>query len=95
MTLDHDTASAMAGEAFTIKTDAGEPAVLTLVSVDRLGGDSPREGGPFAMLFETVRGPSLAQQTCRLERGEGEALDVFLVPLGPGEAGMRYEAVFS
>jgi hypothetical protein len=36
-------------------------------------------------------GPNMPQRTFRLEQAELGALDLFLVPIGPGE----YEAVFT
>lgn len=96
MMLDFKTAEALSGDRFTVRPEGADaPVVLTLKSVTSLGGDSPREGGPFSMLFEAGPGPGLPQQIYRLEPESGAAMDIFLVPLGPGETGMRYEAVFS
>lgn len=60
MMLDFDTAKALSGDRFTVRPEGADtPLMLTLVSVSSLGGDSPREGGPFSMLFEAEPGPGL------------------------------------
>jgi len=50
---------------------------------------------PFALLFHGPAAPVLPQRIYRIEEDELGALDLFLVPLGPDEHGMRYEAIFA
>jgi hypothetical protein len=66
-----------------------------LVEVNDLG--RPGAGGlraPFSLVFRGPFEPFLEQGIHRLEHEELGRLDLFLVPIGPDEAGMRYEAVF-
>ena len=50
---------------------------------------------PFALIFRGPRQPVLPQRIYKLEGGPMETLEIFMVPVGPDETGMRYEAVFS
>lgn len=49
---------------------------------------------PFSLVFHTVPQAVVPQQIYRLESESMEPMELFLVPLGPDENGMRYEAVF-
>jgi hypothetical protein len=40
-------------------------------------------------------GALIRQQACRVSHAERGEFDLFIVPLGPDERGMRYEAVFT
>ena len=82
------------GETFHVRPDASDPLEVELVSATGLGEERAR-GRPFSIVF---RGPGdvvLPQSIYRMEHAEIGAFDIFLVPIGPDEAGMRYEAVFN
>ncbi|HEY3343857.1 MAG TPA: hypothetical protein VGJ97_02950 [Anaerolineaceae bacterium] len=82
---------------FKIHLESAETYALELISVQEQG-NAYRPGGrrPFSLTFSNPRKDSfLAQGTYRLEHGQIGALDIFLVPLGPNQSGMRYEAIFS
>ena len=49
----------------------------------------------FSVLFKGPPSPWLQQGTYELVHGEMQRLTLFLVPLGPKDGGMAYEAVFS
>lgn len=69
---------------------------LTLVRADKLGGDAPsRQRQPFSLIFAGPREPVLPQRTYRFEHARLGVLDIFIVPVGPDERGMRYEAIFT
>ena len=56
------------------------------------GGKAPKRQ-PFSLTF---RGPGyLPQKIYRLEHAKLGALEMFLVPLGPDDKGMRFEAIFT
>jgi hypothetical protein len=86
---------------FRLQT-GGEPLPLELVEVPRASyaadpasvGPSSRRV-PFSLLFRGPRSPYARQGTHRLEHDSLGTLELFLVPLGPDAAGMRYEAVFA
>jgi hypothetical protein len=64
---------------------AGKPAAV--------GPAGRRE--PFTLLFRGPRTPYALQGIHRLEHDQLGTLELFLVPIGPDDAGMRYEAVFT
>jgi hypothetical protein len=72
---------------------AVEDASLELLEVKE-GNYSP-ELEHFAILFRGPLAPFLPQRTYRVEHEKLGSLDIFLVPLGPDEEGMQYEAVFN
>jgi hypothetical protein len=86
---------------FRLET-GGEPLPLELVEVQRaryaadpaaVGPNGRRE--PFSLVFRGPRSPYARQGIYRLEHAGLGSLELFLVPLGPDAAGMRYEAVFA
>jgi hypothetical protein len=82
---------------FRVLSDGVEPIELELTRVTEIRQKSrPEARAPFSLIF---LGPSsqqyLIQHTYRLEHERMGALDLFLVPLGPAEGRMQYEAIFS
>jgi len=77
---------------------------LVLCEVTDLGprtgvGDSGRDR-TFSLMFRSgLLGPEknmyLTQGTYKLGQEDLGSLDIFLVPIGPDKAGMRYEAIFN
>jgi hypothetical protein len=80
------------GQPFAVLPAGLDQIDLELVSVT----ESTPGRRPFALLF---RGPAsdiyLRQQTHRLEHPQLGALELFLVPIGPEDGCMRYEAIFN
>ncbi|MAE65344.1 MAG: hypothetical protein CMJ18_13820 [Phycisphaeraceae bacterium] len=75
-----------------------DDVALELIEAQPLGGASsqaPTQREPFALVFRGPSSPCLAQGTCRLAHETIGTNDIFLVPIGPDDAGMRYEAVFN
>ncbi len=95
-----ETFSGRIGERFRI--DADESGVLEAELVEATapagaaGSPSGRPGGrnPFSLVFRGPAEPVLPQRTYRFEHETLGALDLFIVPIGPDESGMQYEAVF-
>lgn len=83
-----------AGQPFTLRQDSGDTVRLALGVVSRRPSTRPGGRAGFSLVFESEGGPTLPQRIYRLEHPSLGAMDVFLVPVGPGAAGMRYEAVF-
>jgi hypothetical protein len=50
---------------------------------------------PYSIYFRGPRQPVLPQAIYRMEHDRMEVMELFLVPIGPDEKGMRYEAVFN
>ena len=55
----------------------------------------PGTRAPFSVVLRGPPQPMLDQQIRRLEHDEMGVLELFLVPIGPDNAGMLYEAVFT
>jgi hypothetical protein len=80
-------------DRFTLSSPMGE-LDLVLNELEEFG---PAGAGrnAFSLRFLGPQRPILPQATYRLENAQMGALDIFLVPLGPKDGGMRYEAVFT
>jgi hypothetical protein len=50
---------------------------------------------PFRLIFRGPREAYFPQGILALEHAELGRLEIFLVPIGPDELGMRYEAIFT
>jgi hypothetical protein len=80
------------------------PVELVLQTLEHytLAASDPRRSGvpglrsdPFALRFKGRREEPLAQGLYRVIDPEGEPLELFLVPVGPWQDGLLYEAVFN
>ncbi len=84
------------GETFRIRLDDSTAFDAELVEVsvaDERSAGAART--PFSLVF---RGPPeivVPQRIYGLEHDALGAFELFLVPIGPDEVGMRYEAVFA
>lgn len=82
------------GESFRIYPDASNPLEVELVSAT--GPEANAAGGrPFSIVFRGPRGIPLPQRLYRMEHTGIGSFDLFLVPIGPDEKGLLYEAVFN
>jgi hypothetical protein len=95
MSLAELTVESFTGRVQETFTLAGPAAALKLVlaEVEELGQSQNRKA--FSLRFLGPPQPILPQATYRLEHPAMGALEIFLVPLGPRDGGMRYEAVFA
>lgn len=85
------------GETFRVESPNGPLALVLAEATDlagRLQGDSSRRT-PFSLIFRGPLQPFLPQRIYPLENDALGRLEIFLVPIGPDEQGMRYEAVFN
>lgn len=83
------------GTPFRIHYGGEAPLEVVLYEVvphERHAG--PREQ-PFTVRFRGPRQWLLPQRIYKLEHDRMGTMDIFLVPIGPDETGMRYEAVFN
>ena len=97
VTLDEltgDTFRPLLNDAFQMRSDRGVIDV-TLISVDRhaLLPNGKRE--PFSLVFRGPHAPAWPQSIYRLSHAAIGEFDIFFVPIGPDQLGLRYEAVFS
>ena len=82
--------TALRGDRLRIVPGSGAPFEAELVDVSEI----PREPGgraPFSLVFQAAHATSLPQGIHRVEHEQLGAIEIFLVPIGPG----RYEAVFT
>ena len=98
--LDVTTFVGREGEVFLLAPDETSVIATRLIAVTPASGDSAvrvRPGGrtPFSLIFRSPLGAPLPQRIYRLQHEQLGAFDLFLVPIGPDEAGMCYEAVFT
>ena len=96
--LQIETFQNLVGEGFRLVVPGEAELELRLSEVTPLSAaTSPPGSGraPFSLLFHGPLTPWVHQATHRLEHAGLGPLELFLVPLGPDAAGMRYEAVFT
>lgn len=85
------------GETFRIADAKGDIELVLSEATDL----SPRTAAPgsrrapFSLVFRGPAKPLLPQRTYPLENEALGRLEIFIVPIGPDEKGMRYEAVFN
>lgn len=84
-------------QKFWIRLDGIAPIDLELVEVTQAGAArSPEFRTPFSLIFlGPVSQQYLLQATYRMEHAQMGTLDLFIVPLGPQQGRMRYQAIFS
>jgi hypothetical protein len=97
-TLHHDQLAALLNQTFTIDVGDGFKVEATLVEVQARGqplghGDEGRQ--PFSAVFRGPEAPVLPQRIYALTNPALGELHLFLVPIGPDDQGLRYEAVFN
>jgi hypothetical protein len=91
-----DDFSGRIGETFAATATGGPSLTLTLREAEALyapPGDQGRT--PFSLEFTDPSQEHLPQQTVAIEHPELGSFDLFVVPLGPGPDGMRYQAIFT
>lgn len=81
------------GNTFRIRAAEDRAETVTLIEVKELGSSGPRE--QFSAIFRGGRGDHLPQKTYPVEHEELGKMDLFLVPIGPDDQGMLYQAVFA
>jgi hypothetical protein len=89
------------GDEFEVTPQEGLPFVAVLSSCEETPYGSADEWQrdtqrvPFSLIFHVDSDPGAPQQICAVRHRELGEFELFLVPIGPDERGMRYEAVFS
>jgi len=88
-----------AGSIFSLTADDALTVSLELSEVKARGQASSAEDGgrqAFSLLFiADPDAPSLSQRLYHLDHAGLGALDLFLVPIGPRNGAMQYEAIFN
>lgn len=82
---------------FEVKSEPTDGFELELIQVKPLGEARPKKGyhQPFSLLFRGPMEPMLEQQLVELKNVTLGELALFLVPIGPDDDGMLYDATFN
>ena len=83
-------------QTFVVHLDDGQLKMeLTLVEpAEHAMPESPNNDA-FAVVFQSSSQEVLPQQSYRVSNGQLGERNIFMVPIGQNETGVRYEAVFS
>lgn len=81
-------------ETFQIEIESGNVLDMHLIEATELGG-TVADRTPFSLIFRTAEEEPLAQRIYKVRHRKLGTMDLFLVPIGPDNEGMRYEAVFT
>jgi hypothetical protein len=80
---------------FQMRIGDGRSIALELLSVSGLPTTPHAKRAPFALMFRSKERQAFSQQIYTLSHEQLGELEIFLVPLGPDEIGMVYQAVFN
>jgi hypothetical protein len=97
-TLTHEQLAACLNQGFTIEGGDGSRIEVALIDVQARGapiGQGPAGRQPFSAVFRGPREPILPQRIYALGNATLGEIQLFLVPIGPDDEGIRYEAVFN
>lgn len=92
--LDSEDFERQVGHAVTFSAEAIS-FEAEIKQVDLLTQHSADGRQPFAVLFSTDHSQAFAQKTYTMQHPEMGDQMIFLVPVGPDETGMCYEAIFN
>ena len=84
-------------QAFQVKGEPDDAFELELIEVKQLGNGKVDKGfhQPFSLLFRGPVAPILAQGLVELRNESLGEIALFLVPAGPDDRGMLYDATFN
>lgn len=94
-----DVFEPLVGEPFLMLVDPSTRLELELVEATPLGSARPSTASPvrqaFSLVFRGPPAPAAVQRIYSLEHVTLGTFELFLVPIGPDQQGMRYQAVFT
>ena len=99
-TLTQADFAACLGDTFRVQLDSNDVLDVELIeaTVKPVGGE-PASGGakrePFSLVFRGPKDRHLPQKIYQLDHDRLGQLHIFLVPIGPDESGMCFEAIFT
>ncbi|MGE5233693.1 MAG: DUF6916 family protein [Acidobacteriota bacterium] len=85
----------LAGSSFRVESAGVEGIDLVLGEVGPAGEGLPGARQPFSLVFAGPLQPVLRQAIHVLVHPALGRLEIFLVPIGPADGRMRYQAIFS
>ena|SRR5712691_4302613 len=89
------------GTTFQLHPESAPGLDVELITVtpwsahDAGGAAALRQRAPFSVIFRGPRTPILPQRIYTMEHAQLGVFALFLVPIGPDQHGMCYEAVFA
>lgn len=86
------------GDEFQLEMTGAEAVSLSLTRAQPLGSETGNHAGgraPFSLEFSGPATPILPQATYHFGHATIGEFEMFIVPLGPADGGMRYEAIFT
>jgi hypothetical protein len=95
--LTHESFAACLNQKCRVQPDSGT-LEMELIECRKLSpGGKTNQGHrePFSLIFRGPRAPILPQRIYRFDFAQLGPLEIFIVPIGPDESGMRYEAIFT
>jgi hypothetical protein len=90
-----DTFTPRIGDRFRLSAGNGQSLETTLVEATPLGASASGGRQPFSLVFRGPLAPVWPQRIYRVDHDALDSLDVFLVPIGPRDGGMQYQAIFT
>lgn len=86
----------LVNQPFQVALDP-EPLSINLIECKSLskGREAKGEREPFSLVFLGPGQPILSQRMYTLSHPSIGTIEIFLVPLGPGKSGLKYEAIFT
>lgn len=83
-------------QPFTLELNDSSVYSVKLISVDKHPGSATMgDHEPFSVVFRGNSNTVLEQQIYLIKHGTLGDMELFIVPIGPDDEGMRYEAVFA
>lgn len=85
---------------FRIQAGSSEPLAAELIDATELESSAAEDEDtsrrlPFSIVFRCSADTVLEQRIYKLAHEAMGEMEVFLVPIGPDDVGMRYEALFA
>ena len=94
-TLTVETFAELAGDRFALRVGPDATLELELIEANPLGAGPGRGRTPFSVLFRGPLAPVMPQRIYRLAHETLGSRELFIVPIGPRDGGMVYEAIFT
>lgn len=83
------------GQPFRVRVGPADSVDVVLAEVSAARPGPAGGDRPFSLIFRGPPAPVLPQQLYPMENERLGPHTIFIVPIGPDTAGMRYEAVFN
>ena len=94
-TLTVETFAELVGDRFVLGIGPDATLELELIEANPLGARPGRGRAPFSILLRGPLAPVMPQRIYPLAHETLGSLELFIVPIGPRDGGMAYEAIFT